>query len=292
MTKNQELEPPIGISFDWYRATAKSEGGTRDTVVNVFTRLGFTPVAEKPHFKGFKHGMSMYDGHVEIGHLAWGGANAAHVLFEVHGHHTMRVVSELRASCPTHKPSRLDVAIDFDFDSSFETLLADVMDVKRQYKLFGEPRGDWADFPELGRTFNLGKRTSPGVLARLYEKGRQEEWLHADRPTWSRLEFQIHPDSHNAHLYASVSPIEALAARRWAADLGGRVLQHKVARLPVVVRKADKTPAQTIEWIGRNYWRTLVKCKAELGSWEQLGAILGRHAAAANQHYFTHTKGG
>jgi hypothetical protein len=282
-------ENEFTVSFDWYRATGHFDHGV---VEQAFIQFGYRSVHGKPHFKGYQFGASIRDGDDEIGSLAWGGKNAARPLFEVHGEHTMSVVTELRAVCPVHKPCRIDVAIDF-LHPSFDEILGDVLAIKKKYKLYGQRGGDWEDFPELGRSYYLEKRKRPGVMARLYQKGLYEEWLHVGLPTWSRLEFEIYPDSHNAHLYASATPIQALAARRWAADLAGRVLKRDIARLPVVKKKADKTPMETLEWIGENYWRTLVACRQSLSSWEEVGVLLGRHAAASNDEYFSrHTNGG
>ena len=128
------------------------------------------------------------------------------VMLEVKGTRTPAVVEAVRASYP-HRCTRVDSCADFDAPGAFDRVLGAVMDAKKDHRLYGESRGDWDDFPELGRTQYLGAATSP-VKLRLYEKGKQPEYRHLNRSDWCRLEIQVRPQKEAKQAYAGLSALE------------------------------------------------------------------------------------
>lgn len=279
-----QVVDPIEVRFDWYRATLN--GADPEVLTKLFTSLGpdISVTSQKPHFRGFEHGISIRHHAFEIGHIAWGGKNAPCVLFEVHGIQTMGVVAAFRRAYPKHRLTRIDVSLDFDFDGAFVTLLDEILAIKAEYKLWGERRGDWEDHPELGRTYALGKRIRPGVMARLYEKGLKD-FPEAGKTNWVRLEFEIYPDDHRAHQFATLSPLQCVASRRWAAELGRRVQKHEIVSLPVV-SKVKRTTEQRFGAVCQTHHRLLASMLDSYGSWEQVGLQAGKYVRAANENVF------
>lgn len=208
----------------------------------------------------------------EIGSVQWGGAHGERMMFEVKGQYSPGAVEALRCLCH-HRVTRVDACADFDAPSAFESLLGPCIEVKQKHNLKGEKRGDWEDFPELGRTQYIGAPTSP-VRVRLYEKGKQPEYRHMDRPNWTRIEVQARPAKDAKSAFSHVSPADVWGASTWSRELAGMVLQEHIDPHPAGTTYRLSERDKALAWMCKQYGKHLVSLAADLGGWECLGLTL------------------
>lgn len=214
------------------------------------------------------------EGH-QVGSVQWGGQNDGLTMLEVKGEHTPTVVEALRATFP-HKCTRVDSAVDFDEPGAFERLLAVHTRVKQQFKIKGSKFGDWEDYPEDGRTYMLGAATSP-VRARMYEKGKQPEYRHLQRPNWVRDEIQVRPKGDARELFSRsfVTPEQVWGASPFTRAIAAEILLDYVDPHPAgtVYRLSQRDRA--LVHMCTQYGGHLAGLLAELGSWQAVGLQLG-----------------
>jgi hypothetical protein len=167
----------------------------------------------------------------------------------------------------------MDSAADFDAPDAFSSLLAVCMRIKRKHRLKGRREGDWEDFPELGRTQYQGSQQSDAML-RLYEKGRQQEYLHLAKPDWVRAEIQVRPAKEAKEQFATVSALDAWGAANWSRELAGEILAQHVDPHPAgTVWKRSNLDRQ-LHWLCVQYGPTLLDLHSQVGSWECVGLTL------------------
>lgn len=207
----------------------------------------------------------------EVGSVSWGGTQGDRVMVEVKGERTPQVVERLRSGFP-HRCTRVDSCADFERPGVFEELLVPVMRAKADHRLYGERRGDW-EFPELGRTQYLGANSS-AVRARLYEKGKQPEFRHLDRPNLCRLEIQVRPAKDAKSVFSTLSPLEVWGASKWTRQLASEVLQELLDPHPPGTVWRDSKRDQALRWMAGQYGAHLVSLAADLGGWDVLGLTL------------------
>ena len=218
------------------------------------------------------------DSGVEVGSVQWGGAHAERSMIEVKGERSPEVVERLRSAFP-HRCTRLDSCADFDAPGSFESLLGSCMLVKRRHRLRGKRDGDWQDFPELGRTQYLGTPKSVSML-RLYEKGKQPEYLHLSRPDWVRAEIQVRPAKDAKDEFSTLSALGAWGASRWTRELAAEILQEHVDPHAAGTTYRKTSLEHKLGWLCIQYGPTLLELFAELGSWECVGLTLAEKLKA------------
>ena len=258
------------VRFDGYSAT--TQAANHYQLMDLFGP-GFHP-QEGRGFHAFGHRVGLKDASgTEVGSVMWGGNHGDRSMIEVKGEHSPRVVEALRSRFE-HRATRLDSCADFDAPGAFERLLGPVMEVKTKHRLKGERRGDWIDFPELGRTQYLGGEQSV-ARARLYEKGRQPEYVHLNRPDWTRIEAQVRPAKDAKSEFSKVSAADVWGASPWLRELAGRVLLDHVDPHAAGTVWKKTSLEQRLEWICRQAGPTLLELLQELGSWECVGLTLG-----------------
>jgi hypothetical protein len=164
----------------------------------------------------------------------------------------------------------VDSCADFDAPGAFERLLAVCTGVKQDHRLKGSKAGDWDDFPEDGRTLYLGASTS-AVKLRLYEKGRQPEYVHLERPDWARIEVQVRPAKEAKEKFAQLDPLEVWGASAWSRSIAAAVLQEHVDPHPAGTTYRLPELERSFRWMCAQYGPTLVELVNELGSWECVG---------------------
>lgn len=208
----------------------------------------------------------------EVASLQYGGtAHGDRIMFEVKGERTPAFVELLRAAYE-HRCSRADSCVDIERPGAFEALLEPVLRVKAEHRLYGPKDGDW-EFPELGRTQYLGAKSS-AVRARLYEKGKQPEYRHLDRPHLARLEIQVRPAKDAKSEYSRLSALEVWGASKWTRQLAAEVLaSHLDPHPPGTVRK-DTKREQALRWMVKQYGPHLTSLADDLGGWDCLGLTL------------------
>lgn len=269
------------VRFDAYSATTTeakapdmlgilAEAGGLGAMKNVRQGKGF-------HTFGDRIGI-VNDQGIEWGSVMWGGAQGERVMIEVKGEATPKAVEALRSRFP-HRCTRVDACADFDAQGAFERLLRACNTIKRDHKLKGEKQGDWDDFPELGRTLYLGARASV-CRVRLYEKGKQPEYRHLERPDWTRIEVQVRPAKEAKSAFSALSPVEVWGASTWTRELASKVLHEHIDPHPAGTTYRLTQRDAALEWMCKQYGAHLVDLAGDLGGWDCLGLTLGEMIAA------------
>lgn len=257
------------VRFDAYTATTQAANPYQ--LAELFG-AGLT-TREGRGFHQFGHRLAFKDDSgSEVGAVQWGGAHGDRTMIEAKGERTPAVVERLRGLFP-HRVTRMDTCADFDAPKAFQRLYRDCVAIKRAHRLKGEKRGDWEDHPELGRTLYLGSPQSVSMV-RLYEKGKQPEYLHLGRPNWARLEAQIRPVKEAKETFSHVDAMQAWGASKWLSQLAGRVLKDHVDPHPAGAtwRKSERDAA--LEWMCRQYGAHLLSLRDDLGDWQSVGLTL------------------
>lgn len=258
------------VRFDGYSATTTAANHYQ--LADLFGP-GFQ-TQEGRGFHNFGHRIGFKDDTgTEVGSVMWGGRQGDRTMIEVKGEHSPAVVEGLRSRFP-HRATRLDSCADFDAPGAFERLLGSCMVVKKRHRLKGERQGDWEDFPELGRTQYLGSRQSVTRL-RLYEKGKQPEYLHLARPEWVRAEVQVRPAKEAKTGFSTVSAADVWGASTWTRELASEILLDHVDPHPAGTVYKKTGLEQRLGFLCRQYGLTLVELLGELGTWECVGLTLG-----------------
>lgn len=262
------------IRFDAYSATTRA--ASVSDVVGLLSGLCLAEELVMQQGRGFHtfgERIAFKDGSgTEFGSVMWGGRQADRIMVEVKGERTPEAVEGLRGRWE-HRVTRVDACADFDAPGAFEGLLAPCLDVKKDYRLKGEKMGDWDDFPELGRTLYLGAPSS-AVRVRLYEKGKQPEYRHLERPDWARIEVQARPAKDAKSEFSSLAASQVWGASAWTRDLAGKVLMEHVEphAAGTVYRQSERDRA--LSWMCRQYGSHLVSLAQDLGGWECVGLTL------------------
>lgn len=259
------------VRFDGYTATTSA--AKVDALVPLLARDG-DEITQGRGYHTFEYRIAVKGSSGdEVGSVSWGGrTQGQRVMIEVKGERSPEVVERLRSDFE-HKCTRVDSCFDLERPGAWDGLLSTVLAVKEQHRLYGERRGDW-DYPEKGRTQYLGADTSP-VRARLYEKGKQPEFLHLGRFDFCRLEIQVRPKKEAKTEYSKLSAMEVWGASKWTRQLAAEVLQqHLTAHPPGTIRK-ETARDRALRWMAGQYGAHLVSLKTDLGSWESLGVNLG-----------------
>lgn len=263
------------VRFDAYSATTV-EAKSTDLLSILADAGGVGSIHKMRQGKGFhtfgeRIGITNQDG-VEWGSVQWGGRQGDRVMIEVKGEATPKAAELLRSRFP-HRCTRVDACADFDAPGAFERLLSACQDVKQGHKLKGEKQGDWEDFPELGRTLYLGARASV-CRVRLYEKGKQPEYRHLERPDWTRIEVQVRPAKEAKSEFSSLSPVEVWGASTWTRELAAKVLQEHIDPHPAGTTYRLTQRDAALEWMCRQYGAHLVDLANDLGGWDCVGLTL------------------
>lgn len=263
------------VRFDAYSATTV-EAKAPDMVSLLMESGGLGSFDKVRQGKGFhtfgeRIGVVNQEG-IEWGSVQWGGRQGDRVMIEVKGEATPKAVEAIRARFE-HRCTRVDACADFDAPAAFESLLAACQEVKQRHKLKGEKQGDWEDFPEHGRTLYLGARAS-ACRVRLYEKGKQPEYRHLERPNWSRIEVQVRPAKEAKSEFSRLSPSEVWGASGWTRELAAKVLKEHIDPHPAGTTYRLTQRDAALEWMCRQYGAHLLDLANELGGWDCVGLQL------------------
>ncbi len=257
------------VRFDAYSATTQAANQYQLAEL-------FGPGLDQSHRDGF-HGFGERlifkdDSGSEVGAVSWGGSHQGRAMLEVKGERSPEVVHRLRASFP-HRVTRTDACADWDGPGAFERLYRACNGVKKLHRIYGQKLGDWEDHPERGRTLMLGAKSSPTRM-RLYEKGKQPEYLHLARADWIRAEVQVRPAKEAKVAYASLEPLQVWGASRWTRELAASILIDHVDPHPAgtTYRKSDLE--RRLTWLCTQGGPTILELAELCGSWECLGLTL------------------
>lgn len=263
------------VRFDAYTATTTA--AKPQDLVQLLVEAGGLGLVDKMRqgkgFHTFAERIGVTDGTgIEWGSVMWGGRQGDRVMLEVKGEPTPKAVEVIRERFP-HRCTRVDACADFDAPGAFDGLLGACQEVKQGHRLKGEKQGDWDDFPELGRTLYLGARSS-ACRVRLYEKGKQPEYRHLERPNWTRIEVQVRPAKDAKTAFSALSPEQVWGASCWTRELAGKVLQQHIEPHPAGTTYRLTQRDAALEWMCKQYGSHLVDLASDLGGWECVGLTL------------------
>lgn len=263
------------VRFDAYTAT--TSGVKTQEILGILAESAtpgtFAKIRQGKGFHTFGERIAISDeSGAEWGAVQWGGRQGDRLMIEVKGEATPGAVEAIRARFP-HRCTRVDACADFDEPGAFDRLLSACQSVKQGHRLRGEKSGDWEDFPELGRTLYLGSRAST-CRVRLYEKGKQPEYIHLNRPDWARIEVQVRPSKDAKAQFSRLSPTEVWGASKWTRELAGHVLKEHIDPHPAGTTYRRTHRDLAIEWMCKQYGPHLVSLAGDLGGWPELGLTL------------------
>ncbi len=261
------------VRFDAYTATTKAAKHHELTALLVASAGADHSISQGHGFHTFGQRIAVKDASgSEVGAVQWGGRQGDRVMIEVKGERTPEVAKALRERY-WHQVTRIDACADFDAPGVFDSLLAPCIEVKKAHRLKGSKLGDWDDFPEDGRTLYLGAPSSV-TRVRLYEKGKQKEYLHLARENWVRIEAQVRPLKEAKASYARVSPSEVWGASAWTRELSARVLEQHIDPHPAGTTYKLSERDAALGWMCKQYGQHLVSLAGDLGGWDVLGLTL------------------
>jgi DNA relaxase NicK len=262
------------VRFDGYSATTQAAKATDLLALLVEAPgVGNVKLIQGKGFHTFGDRIGVKDGSgIEMGSVMWGGKQGDRTMIEVKGEYSPPVVEALRSRFP-HRCTRADACADFDAPGAFERLLAVCTAVKGQHRLIGEKQGDWDDHPELGRTAYYGSRASVARV-RLYEKGKQPEYRHLDRPNWARLEVQVRPAKEAKTAFSKLSPVEVWGASAWTRQIAGELLEEHIDPHPAGTTYRHTERDAALRWMCKQYGAHLVDLANDLGGWDVMGLTL------------------
>lgn len=262
------------MKFDWYEATVQAR--PREVVEAVLGRAG--GLGEVRPRKGTTYGYDRaYDvaiGPQVLASVFYGGtAQGAGVHAVATGAQAIWFAPMCREW--SHVVTRLDVAEDYHGEGAFERLSGMCVELAKERGLRTFTVGDWAQGKE-GRTLYVGASTS-AVRVRCYEKGKEyhARGVSSVPATWARLEGVFRPKQAARLMLSRALPAECFGMSSWSRELLRRMSGLEVETLADASWTASDDN-RAWQWLTRQYGPLLGRVKEQLGSWEAVGAQLGR----------------
>jgi DNA relaxase NicK len=108
----------------------------------------------------------------------------------------------------------------------------------------------------------------------MYEKGKQPEYAHLNKPDWVRLELQVRPQKEAKDSFSTLSPLQVWGASKWSRDLAARILAEHVDPHPAgtVYKLSDRDTK--LRWMLRQYGPALTSLAFDCGGWDAAGLTL------------------
>lgn len=255
--------------FDWYQATVPvSPDALRSSFIAHFGGEFEDSGPVKNYTNGVIHSSLSF-------RIYWGGHNP-HPNIVATSSDSPAIASWLRSAFPDHRISRVDVAYDFSFSQSFDSLAAILEPIARKrnvsIKLLGDPAENNPDYPEekrRGRTLYLGSRTSE-LRIRLYEKGFERRCAGNKDidPNLTRLEIVATPQKARKSIAATLSPFEIIGLSKWISGAVNNIVGSHAPTIPQNIKR-DTSTDERLEQCVRQYGRTLREVVDQKG-WNSL----------------------
>lgn len=258
---NRGVYPPIAgepcAGFDAYCATVfHAAGPLLDELFCLMESAGFQPVradGQKARFYAVNRVLLDPKGHQLLA-LKSGGANP-HPHIECTGRASVTLARYLRETFD-HRPTRIDHAVDRRAPGLFDELHAYAVQLCKQHRLKGVPKGDWVT-PDAGRTWEIGSRKSQ-VFVRIYEKGLEYAHKFGEPVTdelreWVRIEIEFKPQTDVAkRLAPTIEGPQLWGSTGWTAQLASEVLS--MATQPVSIRERRESDRErALRFMGLQY---------------------------------------
>lgn len=255
------------MHFDWYSGTVDAPP---DEVVGEALKA-FSLSSPRPckPVNGYTQAVELHAGDAVLMRAFWGGVNgegATHL--GASGSRSPMLAEFLRSIFPVHRVSRLDVAVDHDYDNAWQDLSGAALRIIKQRNLVSSTVGDWVG-EKKGRTLYVGSRKS-AVFMRIYEKGLQLGMS----PTWVRSEIVLQPSKQadKARL-ATITPEQAWGAAAWSRAYIAAVeglAADPLERTP----DAPTDDERALHYLLKQYGPLLERLAERVGGWSMLGPHL------------------
>lgn len=263
------------VRFDAYTATTRDANPA--DLVGLLRELADGEKVELREGRGFhtfgQRVAARDESGAEFGSVMWGGRQGDWALIEVKGERTPRAVETIRERF-WHRVTRVDSCADFEASGAFDGLLRCCLDVKKAHPdtAFDHPPGSPPSPPSWPPS--SGAPTS-AVRVRLYEKGKQSEYRHLERPDWVRIEAQVRPAKEAKTAFNKLSAADCWGASRWTRELAAQVLMQHIDPHPVgtVYRLSEREKA--VRWMCKQYGAHLLGLRDDVGGWAEVGLTLG-----------------
>nr|WP_011266115.1 replication initiation factor domain-containing protein [Pseudomonas sp. S-47]AAX51984.1 replication protein [Pseudomonas sp. S-47] len=255
--------------FDWYQSTVlvadPQDSGLVDHLLKAWPLTDWAPAR---NLNGYTHGGAIIRGDRILCHLCWGGQTGVNC--KTSSSESGVLAEALATFGKQHLPTRVDSAMDWYEDGLFDSMAALLIDYAQDARLTINQQGDW--IRGEGRTLYVGSTDSP-VRVVLYEKGYEQG---GDAPrNWVRLEVRVRPKREWRSTVARWTAEDVFCAG-WAPRalqaLGWDDLESR--SIGTVWKRSDDERARAA--LVKQYGGILDRWMTEAGSWEALGALLGR----------------
>lgn len=244
--------------FDWYEATLDKE-------VEPLEVLRWAQFfGESAPFKGVQGYETGHDfGQFKVMYGGHSGQWGVHVI--IHGGDLCAdIVQSFRTYFPEHRPSRIDVCVDFQGPSSFEELHGFCSFVCKKFGVETRLYGDWEN-KKKGRTYYGGGKGSTHKF-RLYEKGHEmrSKGVDPNAPLdWVRLEFQIAPARPARQKSAFLDPDQVARSTKWTTFLCDLVGTTSADRVNLTTKKVKPDVIDSFEHMCGQYCATIHQTQKE-----------------------------
>lgn len=254
--------------FDWYQATVYvQEPSERGLIGHLMAAWELVDFAPDKGMHGYTHGGKLVRGDRVLCRLWWGGNPGVNITAT--SEESPVLAEALRTFGAPYGVTRVDACADWQEEGVFESLSGHLIKFAEQQGISINQQGDWVR--GQSRTLYLGSPQSP-VRICLYEKGYEQG---GDAPKdWVRLEVRVKPKGAHKLAVASWEPAEVFAAG-WVAEalsvLGWDKLEKRT--VGIVWRSSDVERSR--QALLSQYGSIMAQWSSEVGSWEQMGAVLG-----------------
>lgn len=241
--------------FDRYQCTFPGA-----PMEDVCRKLHFisAPLETYPRVKGYRRAISFGDV-AYLMHEPTGGSYGCHLL--VGGGHTCQpIVEEVRQVLPEHRVSRVDVAVDFDYEGSFSELEGIALKVAMEHlpkPLLVDVAGKHYMPEQGGRSTYVGSRQSTHFL-RVYEKGQEQRSKGIDPDAsinWTRAELEVKPDKKGdaRRVAASLTPDEIAHSSPWTAQLSDALGSSCGESIRLTAQRVNSDFVTTMHHMAKQY---------------------------------------
>lgn len=248
----------LSFRFDWYQATLNKEVEPLE-VLRWAQFFGESKPGKPIHGYDTAHDFGqfkiLYGGHT--------GQFGVHVI--IHGGDSCPdIVQSFRTYFPEHRPSRIDVCLDFQGQDAWSDLYELVTLTSSRFGVQSRLYGDFIN-AKLGRTIYLGTGNSTHKC-RLYEKGHEMRSKGVDPESpldWVRLELQVSPTALSRASAATLTPDEVARSTKWTKFLCDTLRTVSAPSVNLSTRKKKPDCIDSFEHMCAQYCSTIFQLQKQ-----------------------------